>query len=93
MQPKGVKGGGKGSEEVGKVVPIALGSGVALKELADEEEKDSGIKAPLLLGAFSAEAEEGAADGDGEAPPELLAADGTPRKPGVKYDAWGRVML
>ena len=37
----------------GVVKPVALGSGVSLSELADEEEKDSGIKAPLLLSAVS----------------------------------------
>ena len=89
-------GGGGGDAKAvrgskGRVVPVAVGSGLALEELAAAEEEDSGIKAPLLLGAFSEEASEAPSEADAEG--LTLAADGTPRKPGVKYDAWGRVML
>ena len=71
----------------GVVVPV--GSGLALSELAEEEELDSGLKAPLLLGAFSAD---GAKPEDGVLPSADLAADGTEKLPGVRYDAWGRPM-
>lgn len=68
----------------GVVKPVALGSGVSLSELADEEEKDSGIKAPLLLSAVSSGP--GEEDDDEEEPED----DG--RDPNVKYDYWGRPM-
>ena len=83
----------------GVVEPVAMGSGVALAELAAEEEQDSGIKAPLLLSAVSPTqgGEAGGTGGEeavGDQGPSMdpLAADGSERKPGVKYDYWGRPM-
>ena len=72
-------------------------AGLALKELASQEEEDSGIKAPLLLGAVvpvapTAEKTPVAAEAEVPSDEPLLAADGTPRRPGVKYDYWGRPM-
>jgi len=82
--------GGDARAEVGGVVTVAAGSGVALEELAAAEEEDSGIQAPILLGAFT---EECVLPPEEDAPlPAPPAADGSERLPGVKYDYWGRPM-
>ena len=76
---------GRAIQGKGVVEPVAQGSGVALAELAQQEEADSGIKAPLLLGAVSPAGSP--ARESSEAAPEP-----DDRKPGVKYDYWGRPM-
>lgn len=77
---------------------VARGSGVALEELASEEERDSGIQAPLLLSALEEECPlptdpTAESTPDPPAEPALLDADGNERLPGVKYDYWGRPMV
>ena len=75
-----------GDGNVKGVVRVVPGSGLALQELAAAEEEEDASSPYLLLAAVPAERE--------EAPPAAaeLDADGNPRKPGVKYDAWGRPM-
>jgi ferredoxin len=77
----------------GVVKPVAMGSGVALAELAAEEERDSGIQAPLLLGAVAPKGgDRGGEDEHGEAADGSNAEELGEREPGVKYDYWGRPM-
>lgn len=80
--------GGRARRETtkGVVAPVAPGSGVALAELAAEEEQETGMPVgPLLLGAVTPTAMGGGEGAELEpAVPE--------RKPGVKYDYWGRPM-
>ena len=55
---------------------------------AAEEEADTGIKAPLLLSAVGA----GDADASGAGAADADEDEDDDKKPGVKYDYWGRPM-
>lgn len=83
------KSGGGGSEVKGSVTPVAMGSGVALEELLEEEKAEEPESPFLMLAAPVASA---TAAEPGEGGGEALDADGKPRQAGVKYDYWGRPM-